>query len=235
MAEVQASSSVLCEFSGAVEAMADYFKAREQVVGLDVPLRALGLPTSMHLRQNGVIEASVIPDETDPRPRGHDAIRFSWKPTHRAPLVPRLRGVLRMKPAGAGGTLISLNGSYEPPLGAAGRLFDAMLGRRIASLAVEALLSDVKRSIELSDLAWRDSLAFAGYEANLRTAGSRLPGIPLHGALSIRRHDDYIACHLLLEGSLEESFGGVIEPGEHFFGRRSALKLLAEVAAIRTS
>jgi hypothetical protein len=43
---------------------------------------------------------------------------------------------------------IVLEGSYEPPLGAAGVLFDELAGRRIASATMGALLEGVARELE---------------------------------------------------------------------------------------
>ena len=232
MTSVRASADVFCEFSGAVDALAEYFREHQQVVGLDVPLRGLGLPTFLRLRRNVVVAAAVEPDRTDPRPDGHDALRFVWIPTHRVPFLPVLQGFLRVRPAGDHRTRVILEGAYEPPLGIAGRIVDALLGRRIAALTAQTLLADLKRSLELDDLSWRDSLAFAGYEANLRSERATDVGIPLHGAVSVRRHGSYVAVHLLLEGSLDETPLATLEAGDRFFGKRASLKLLADVVDI---
>jgi hypothetical protein len=43
-----------------------------------------------------------------------------------------------------------LDGSYEPPLGSAGRIFDAVVGRRIAHATAADLLTHMRDYIEIS-------------------------------------------------------------------------------------
>lgn len=43
---------------------------------------------------------------------------------------------------------LTLEGEYEPPLGLAGKMFDVVLGNRIAGETARALLADVTREIE---------------------------------------------------------------------------------------
>jgi hypothetical protein len=45
-------------------------------------------------------------------------------------------------------TALTLEGEYDAPFGAAGAVFDAVLGRRIASVTAKALLQDMKEFIE---------------------------------------------------------------------------------------
>lgn len=44
--------------------------------------------------------------------------------------------------------LLTLKGTYEPPLGAVGKAFDAVLGRRIASATAMDLLTRIREEIE---------------------------------------------------------------------------------------
>ncbi|MBV8364134.1 MAG: hypothetical protein JO193_06165 [Candidatus Eremiobacteraeota bacterium] len=77
-----------------------------------------------------------------------DAISLAWDPQDK--MMPRFAGVLHAERSeGAHSTLI-LEGTYNPPFGAVGAAFDAVLGQRIASATANSLLEDIKTFIEES-------------------------------------------------------------------------------------
>lgn len=49
-----------------------------------------------------------------------------------------------------GNCLLIIEGSYEPPLGTVGRIFDAAAGRKIAQRTLENLLDSLRTVIETS-------------------------------------------------------------------------------------
>ncbi len=58
-------------------------------------------------------------------------------------LFPVLDADLTITPAGAGQTLITLNGAYRPPLGGIGAGLDRAMLRRVAAATIRALLTRI--------------------------------------------------------------------------------------------
>jgi hypothetical protein len=44
--------------------------------------------------------------------------------------------------------ILELHGAYTPPLGAAGEVFDAVIGSKIASITAQTLLAQIAREVE---------------------------------------------------------------------------------------
>jgi hypothetical protein len=63
-----------------------------------------------------------------------------WEATGGPPLFPRMQGTLHINPVEAGVTRLTLNASYDPPLGPLGDLIDRALMHRVAQATVEDLL-----------------------------------------------------------------------------------------------
>ncbi len=69
-----------------------------------------------------------------------------WTPAEGGP-YPDFSGTLTLRAGSAPDTsALELSGDYVPPLGAAGHVFDAALGSRIASAAARGLLEDLAAS-----------------------------------------------------------------------------------------
>jgi len=68
-------------------------------------------------------------------PRG--GIAFAWKPAW--PGFPSFGATLTVRPAGEETDLV-LEGSYEPPGGFVGRLFDGLVGQKLAAHTMDSLL-----------------------------------------------------------------------------------------------
>jgi len=77
--------------------------------------------------------------------RRHAGLSFKWRPQTRA--FPRFGAVLTVRPRNGTSTL-SLEGSYDPPGGWLGRLFDRLVGERLANRTMDALLREIKDYIE---------------------------------------------------------------------------------------
>jgi hypothetical protein len=56
----------------------------------------------------------------------------SWEAVGGPPIFPKMEGTLHVEPQGARATKITLNASYDPPLGKLGELIDRALMHRIA-------------------------------------------------------------------------------------------------------
>jgi hypothetical protein len=97
------------------------------------------------LRASVVQESAQIRDVTDDT-MVHEALMVIWQSRMRLPL-PDFHGLLTVR-VWAPGTEISIRGSYVPPFGIAGQLFDSAIGWRIARMTLQRLLRDVCAYLE---------------------------------------------------------------------------------------
>jgi hypothetical protein len=108
---------------------------------LRVPLVTDGMQLS--LDREVCVEAERTRDDNR-----NDLLRISWKPEGTV-VFPVFAGRLVVwsedDPKIA---FIELDGSYEPPFGAAGQAFDAVIGHRIAQQTARQLLNDLKTALE---------------------------------------------------------------------------------------
>lgn len=77
--------------------------------------------------------------------RHHAAVSFAWRPRFWA--FPRFGAMLTVRPQGARSLLV-LEGSYTPPGGMLGRLFDRVIGEALANRTMDALLREIRDYIE---------------------------------------------------------------------------------------
>ncbi len=110
------------------------------VITLRIDLSRLGLPGSSQARH----EVRVTHDLSEEL--GKKVLRLSWDPEDET--VPRFSGTLRSSEKGPGTTTLTLEGTYTPPLGIAGKAFDLVVGRKIAAATGRALLEDIKQFVE---------------------------------------------------------------------------------------
>ena len=108
---------------------------------LTVDLSSVGLPAKIQARHDVKISYAI-----QKGPDGHDAIALTWDPGDR--FVPQFTGLLTGDRLVDGKSRVTLSGSYTAPLGPVGAVFDAVLGKKIASATAAALLQDVKQFIE---------------------------------------------------------------------------------------
>lgn len=132
MTTVRTTCFVDCPFSGVIEFAEDALRSRQSIT----------LATA---------------DDVSDRVRRHDALIVAWKPAI-AFLFPDFRGALTVRPKGRGAWL-RVQGSYEPPLGLFGRLFDAVFGQFIARLTLARLLAGVAREVECRWRTYRTEVA----------------------------------------------------------------------------
>jgi len=77
-----------------------------------------------------------------------DLIEIAWAPEG-ALVFPRFEGRLSVwSDEETHVTYVELDGSYTPPFGAAGQLFDLTIGRRIAQATAREFLKDLKQALE---------------------------------------------------------------------------------------
>ncbi len=130
------SQLVKASFSFAIESAERFFATQSHLL----------LHGVFSLRTYGLSSHETVVDHTDTT-RIHDALRVRWIPNGRLPL-PRFEGLLTVRPSSLA-TDLTLEGSYQPPLGAFGRQFDRLFGYHIARFTMRILLRDLRNFIEL--------------------------------------------------------------------------------------
>lgn len=141
---LHAERVVDCPFSVAHEYAEDYLGEAERGGG-EAVLRA------GPLRRRVAVRFGLRADATD-RGRSNDEIVLRW--TARTRLLPYFSGTLRMRIDGTRTRMI-LEGSYVPPGGRLGALFDAVAGRHIAAATARGLLARIGEALAARELAWR--------------------------------------------------------------------------------
>jgi hypothetical protein len=138
-----------CPFSIAEEYAAEYLRRAERggtEAVLHVPLGGFpGLGKTVSF-------GFGIRENTEEHGRSHNELALQWMAG--TPLLPNFSGTLRFRIA-AGGTRIVLDGSYAPPGGALGRIFHAVLGRRIALKTCQDLLRRIAADLTERERTWR--------------------------------------------------------------------------------
>ncbi|MDQ2991483.1 MAG: hypothetical protein M3R30_01525 [Candidatus Eremiobacteraeota bacterium] len=87
--------------------------------------------------------SELVEDRAD-MVRRHDALAISWKP--RWFVFPSFDGSLSVRPQ-APGSILAIEGTYQPPGGWAGHLFDRVVGERLAVRTLEHLLRRLRDDI----------------------------------------------------------------------------------------
>jgi hypothetical protein len=93
-----------------------------------------------------------IRKDSEEQGRSHDELKLQW--IAGSPFLPNFCGTLRFRVAGTG-TRIVLDGSYTPPGHSFGRVFDKVLGRRIAAKTCEDLVKRIAADLTDRERAWR--------------------------------------------------------------------------------
>jgi hypothetical protein len=142
-----------CPFSVAHEYAEAFFReCAARGAEVRVPLRDL-LPTpGGHLRQPVRIVFERRPDEEETG-RSHDALAVRWTAGTR--LFPDFHGVLRLRIVSVDETGLALEGTYRPPFGPAGTVFDVLLGRRIARATMRDLIGRLADAMERREASFR--------------------------------------------------------------------------------
>jgi hypothetical protein len=160
LSRVGAERVVRCPFSVAHEYAEDFFRdaaARGAEVG--VPLRYVVPSIGGRLKQPVDVTFERGPDETEGG-RAHDEIQICWTAGTR--FFPDFRGTLRLRIASVDETLLALEGTYRPPFGAAGAVFDAVIGRRIARATMCELLDRLGDAMERREAEFRGEAGAGG-------------------------------------------------------------------------
>ncbi len=115
------------------------------VLSVVVPLERIGIDRRVEISRTVCIRFHPVGSD----PRAHRT-SISWEPDGGGPF-PQFVGEMRIERVDLPGEcVLLLDGSYDPPLGVAGELFDAVAGRHIARMSARNLLDEIAIIIETS-------------------------------------------------------------------------------------
>jgi hypothetical protein len=149
MTHLRDRTSVECPAAETQSRLEVYFASLRAADGvarlrLRVPMISSANVLGVSLVRDVRVEAQRARDELNL----NDLIRIRWGPEGRA-VVPCFDGTLVVwAEDDADRSYIELDGTYEPPLGTAGAIFDEMIGHRIAQSTAREFLKDLKCAIE---------------------------------------------------------------------------------------
>jgi len=106
---------------------------------LHVPLQIPGLGIKFRVGREVMARMRPYSDK-------HDIVEIEWDPQNR--LLPRFNAILTVEPEGNVACRLILNGVYAPPMSWIGRLFDRIVGRRLARTTALDLLERIGNSVE---------------------------------------------------------------------------------------
>ncbi len=141
----QATRYVDCPFSATIE-----FAQQALLKESDVTISPVSPESPVSER---VAVSTEMVEDIEDTARKHEALNVHWKPQRRY-LFPDFHGVLTVRPQARGSSL-RIDGTYQPPFGSLGRVFDALAGRIVARRTLERLLDDLAQKIEARWEAFR--------------------------------------------------------------------------------
>jgi hypothetical protein len=97
---------------------------------------------------DAAISREVVAKITAPKGSpGYRVMGVTWSPKDGGP-YPDFEGTLALSDLTSSSSKLVLSGKYGPPGGLVGAAFDAVVGRRMASASLKALLGTLKAAIE---------------------------------------------------------------------------------------
>jgi hypothetical protein len=138
-----------CPFSMADTYAADFLRAAE-ANGPEATIRVPWHVPMMLMRRRVTVSFGMHMDLPEDG-RSHDEIRVRWESGSK--LLPNFHGAIRFR-IDENRTRIIIVGSYTPPLGVAGQVFDALVGRWIARSSMTDLAGRIARYLSAREAAW---------------------------------------------------------------------------------
>lgn len=99
-----------------------------------------GIPVYRHVRLHVGAAPGNLRD-------GRIMLPVSWETAGGPPIFPKLAGTLHVEPAGPDETRITLNATYDPPLGRLGALIDRSLLHRLARMTMVDFVERLARTV----------------------------------------------------------------------------------------
>jgi hypothetical protein len=163
MSNLSERTLVHCSVNQAARHLARYFKARGNSDGevarlsLRAEVPVPGSKTTMKFERTAI--ATLVPRHKPGEMMPHYAV--TWAPERAGP-YPTFSGDLAIESADDYNSFyLVLTGTYDPPLGAVGAAFDAVVGHRIAENTARNLLAMIADSVEADFLAVEETKADA--------------------------------------------------------------------------
>jgi len=146
MARIREQISLDCPIAEALPRLEEYFTAHRDARG--VTRTRLRVPVDAPLRGLAVEhEAIIVSRRTRDENNLNDVIAVTWEPAEGGP-YPRFSGTLiAWAEHDPKRTFLEIDGTYSPPGGLAGELFDEAIGKRIAARTARALLEDIAQAM----------------------------------------------------------------------------------------
>jgi hypothetical protein len=128
-----------CPIDQAQARIERFFAARRSSDGtLRIPLRGFAFDHDVR------VEARTARDDQNL----NELIRLSWRPEGDGIPLPPFEGtIVTWAERNPARTFLELDGTYVPPLGAAGEAFDEAIGRKIAQRTAKDLLAQIAAAI----------------------------------------------------------------------------------------
>ncbi|MBV8490657.1 MAG: hypothetical protein JO199_09020 [Candidatus Eremiobacteraeota bacterium] len=148
MTKLRELISIRCPIAEAQARMIAFFERRRDSDGTTrLPLRIRiddkGPLAGLALEHDVNVNAAIGKDDQ----HLNDVVRIRWAPSGGG-AFPEFEGtIVAWAEQDPNVTLLELQGTYQPPGGTGGEIFDETLGRTIAQRTARALLDDVARSI----------------------------------------------------------------------------------------
>ena len=132
MGNIREFTTVACPFDEVSDRLYAHFDGGDAVFPLRVRFGDLTVErdVNFHLK-------------TKPAYPGYRLLDLSWTPKDGGP-YPSFSGTLSVAEDAIGWSRIEIDGSYRPPFGIAGAVFDAAIGQRIAQATASELLGEIK-------------------------------------------------------------------------------------------
>ncbi len=145
MTELREQAPVQCTAAEAEAGLSAFFAARQGADGVTrMRLRVPMDGGSISLEREVRVEARIGRTEDNL----NNVVRIAWQPEGSV-IFPNFEGVLvAWGEDDPQQSFLELRGHYAPPLGAAGQLFDELIGYKIAQATAREFLRDIKRDIE---------------------------------------------------------------------------------------
>jgi hypothetical protein len=144
-----------CPFSMAEAYAADYLHAAE-LRGPEAEVGVRWLP-GLGIGRRVMLAFGIHSDALD-HGRQHDEMRITWRTGSR--LLPDFHGSIRFR-IDANRTRVLVDGTYLPPLGLVGRLFDRAVGGTIARASMQGLADRIAAYLTQREVSWRAEQANA--------------------------------------------------------------------------
>jgi hypothetical protein len=151
MSHLKQKTHVACPVSQAKSRMRDFMQENGCTNGsslrttLGFLLAGQGTDASLRMDHQVLLELAISSRVTALEPQWD----VEWKANKGGP-YPEFHGELVVENDDYDSFWLILQGTYEPPLGVAGSIFDTLLGRRIASETARELLARMASSIEVA-------------------------------------------------------------------------------------